>query len=178
MKVIFALSIYLACTFFPLATFNDLLKKEVKVEWLTVEEAEAKWKKKKKKIFVDVYTDWCGWCKRMDANTFSHPKIAEYLNANFYSVKLNAEDRNNIIFNGKVYKFNERYRSHELAIEWLNGQMSYPTTVYLDEDLRIIQPIPGYLKPEEFEKIIYFIGEDHYKKRTFEAYEKIHKSNL
>jgi thioredoxin-related protein len=178
MKLIIFFALYLTLFFQPKTTADSVTGKEIKVDWLTIEEAEAKWKKKKKKVFIDVYTDWCGWCKRMDATTFSHPVIAEYLNANFYPVKFNAEDRNNVIFNGQVYKYNEKYRSHDLAIEWLGGKMSYPTTVYLDEDMKLIQPLPGYLKADEFEKIIYFIGENHYRKLTYEAYQKVHKSNL
>jgi len=41
------------------------------VNWMTFEEAEIKYQEEKRKIFVDVYTDWCGWCKKMDANTFN-----------------------------------------------------------------------------------------------------------
>ena len=44
-----------------------------KIEWLTWDQAVAKMEKEPRKIMVDVYTDWCGWCKRMDASTFQDP---------------------------------------------------------------------------------------------------------
>ena len=46
--------------------------KEEAVKWLTIEQAQELNKKKPRKIFVDVYTDWCGWCKKMDKTTFNH----------------------------------------------------------------------------------------------------------
>ena len=49
------------------------------VNWMSFEEAVEKSKKEKRKIFIDVYTDWCGWCKVMDKNTFSQPVIAKYI---------------------------------------------------------------------------------------------------
>ena len=67
------------------------------VNWMSWEdaiaalEADKKAGRKGKKIFVDIYTDWCGWCKKMDKETFQVPKIAAYLNQHFYPVKFNAE---------------------------------------------------------------------------------------
>lgn len=52
-----------------------------KIRWYSIEEAvelNSKSKAKdKKKFFIDVYTDWCGWCKKMDANTFTDPVIVK-----------------------------------------------------------------------------------------------------
>ena len=60
------------------------------VNWLTFEQASALAKTKPKKMLIDVYTDWCGWCKKMDATTFANPKIAAYVNQYFYAVKFNS----------------------------------------------------------------------------------------
>jgi hypothetical protein len=56
-----------------------------------LEEAIAKNKVEKKKIFIDLYTDWCGWCKKMDASTFLEPKLVEYMNKNYHCIKFNTE---------------------------------------------------------------------------------------
>ncbi len=152
--------------------------KESQVKWLTFEEAVEKSKTEKRKIFIDVYTDWCGWCKVMDKNTFSEPKVAKILNEHFYPVKFNAEQREDVIFAGNTFKFidNGRNGYHQLAASLLNNQLSYPTVVFLDDEFRMIQPLPGYQKPEEFHKIIQFIGEDHYKNVTWKDWQVTYKS--
>ncbi|HET9052798.1 MAG TPA: DUF255 domain-containing protein, partial [Cyclobacteriaceae bacterium] len=131
---------------------------EEAVKWMTFEEAVEKSKTEKRKIFIDVYTNWCGWCKVMDKNTFSEAKIAKILNEKFYPVKFNAEQREDVVLNGTTYKFvasgNNGY--HELAAALLNRRMSYPTVVFLDDNFNMIQPLPGYLKPQEFHPIVQF----------------------
>jgi len=148
------------------------------VKWMTFEEAIEKSKKEKRKIFIDVYTDWCGWCKVMDKNTFSEPKIAKILNDEFYPVKFNAEQREDVVFAGTTFKFVASGRNgyHELAAALLNNKLSYPTVVFLNEDFKMIQPLPGYQKPEEFHKVVQFIGEDHYKSITWAAWQKQYQS--
>ena len=142
------------------------------ITWLTLEQAEEACKKKPRKIFIDVYTDWCGWCKKMDATTFSDPNVAKYVNEKYYAVKMNAESPESIIFKEKVYKYNASRRANDLAIAFLNGEMSYPTTVFVDEKLNVIQPLGGYLDASEFGKIIAYFGDNVYKKKTFEEYKK------
>ncbi len=145
-----------------------------KINWISMQQAIDLSKKKKKKVFVDVYTDWCGWCKKMDAATFSDPKIAAYVNKHFYAVKFDAEGSEEIMFKGQTFKFvpNGRKGYHEFAAALMNNKMSYPTTVYLDEELNMIQPLPGYLEKDTFAKIISFIAENHYKSISFQDYEK------
>ena len=61
------------------------------IRWLSFEEAVALHAVEPKKLFIDVYTDWCGWCKRMDKTTFVDSAVASELGGHFYAVKLNAE---------------------------------------------------------------------------------------
>jgi thioredoxin-related protein len=148
------------------------------VKWMTFEQAVAKSKIQKKKIFIDVFTDWCGWCKVMDKNTFSEAQVAKILNEDFYPVKFNAEQREDIQFNGTTFKFipNGNSGVHQLAASLLNNQLSYPTVVFLDEEFRIIQPLPGYQKAPEFHKIIQFIGQDYYKSIKWDQWQTTYKS--
>ncbi|MFT6716831.1 MAG: thiol:disulfide interchange protein, partial [Saprospiraceae bacterium] len=60
------------------------------IKWLTMEQAYKASRTLDKPIFIDVYTSWCGWCKRMDQTTFRDPVVANYINTNFYPVKFNA----------------------------------------------------------------------------------------
>ncbi len=136
------------------------------VKWLSFEQAVERSKTEKRKIFIDVYTDWCGWCKVMDKNTFTDPKVAQLLNTYFYPVKFNAEQSEDVVFNGTTFKFIPygNKGTHQLAAALLNNQLSYPTVVFLDEEFRMIQPLPGYRDAKNFHPILLYIGEDHYKK--------------
>ena len=140
------------------------------VEWISIEEAAKRNQKNPRKIFIDVYTDWCGWCKKMDRDTFANPKIAEYLNKHYYAVKLDAEGKAPITLNGTTYTFKPENRSHDLAIQLLQGKMSYPTMVYLDENFNMLSPVPGSLNAEQFDKVIRFYGDNHYKTRSFQDF--------
>ncbi|MBL6445232.1 DUF255 domain-containing protein [Fulvivirga sp. 29W222] len=150
------------------------------VNWMSFEEAVEKSKNEKRKIFIDVYTDWCGWCKVMDKNTFSQPEIAKYLNENYYPVKLDAEQTEDIEFKGHTFKYVESGRRgyHQLAASLLNNKLSYPTVVFLDEDFNMIQPMPGYQKPDQFEKVINYIGGNHYKTTAWADWEKTFESSI
>ena len=144
-----------------------------KIKWMDFEEAVAASKKKPKKIFIDMYTDWCGWCKKMDASTFVNPVIVEYMNENFYAVKFNAERKDTVVFNGKNYvnpNPTGQRSSHQLAQELMAGRMSYPSFLFLDENAGKITTVPGYRKAPEFESILHYIAEDAYKTQKWEEF--------
>lgn len=144
------------------------------VNWMTLEQALEKSKTEKRKIFVDMYTDWCGWCKHMDSTTFVDARVAKYLNEHFYPVKFNAEQEKDIVFKDKTYKFKKSGSRgyHELAALWLNNRLSFPTVVFLDEAQQLIQPVPGYQDALKMEAIINYFGSDSHKKTPWESYEK------
>ncbi len=143
------------------------------VKWMGIEEAVEKLKKEPLKIFVDVYTDWCGWCKRMEANTFSHPVIAAYLNENYYPVKLNAEHKEPLTFQGITFKNQNpegRRHAHDLAAALLQGQMGYPSVVFIDEESNVITTVPGFKQPQDMEPMLHFFKEDAFKEIEWEQY--------
>lgn len=121
------------------------------LQWMTIEQAAKMKNKGSKKYLVDVYTDWCGWCKVMDKKTFTDPAIQEYLKENFHVIKFNAEQKDVIDFKGKKYEWIPvgRRGVNQLAMELLGSRLSYPTLVYLDEDMNKIKSSPGFKKPEQ-----------------------------
>ena len=149
------------------------------IEWLTFEEAVIMMKKEPKKVFIDVYTDWCGWCKKMDASTFLDARVVKEMNENFYAVKLDAEQKEDIIFNEHAFKFVDQGRRgyHELAAALLNGQLSYPSFVLMNEQMQIITPLPGYKTAEDLIPVLTFIGEDHYLNQDWNTYMSNYRSN-
>lgn len=143
------------------------------VKWYTWEEAVKANKKNKKKIFVDVYTDWCGWCKRMDATTFSDPDVAKHMNDNFYCVKLDAEQKDDIQYGGNTYKFISNYGRkgvHQFAYTLLDGRMSYPQYVFLDENEGKLIVSKGYKKKDDFMKELKYISTNAYKTTSLNTF--------
>jgi len=121
------------------------------LKWITMEEASKLKNKEGKKFLVDVYTDWCGWCKVMDKKTFTDPAVQEFLNNNFHLVKFNAEQHDPINYRGETYEWAPLGKNgiNKLAFEIIGTSLSYPTLVYLDENLEKIKHIAGYKKPNE-----------------------------
>ncbi|RMF03999.1 MAG: DUF255 domain-containing protein [Bacteroidetes bacterium] len=133
------------------ATQDTTQSTEAAIKWMSWEEAMAASKEAPKKIFIDVYTDWCGWCKRMDASTFTDEAVIKYMNENFYAVKFNAEGKDDKYYKGRklVYRADAGRRGvHELAIVLLNGRLGYPSFVYLDEQQEPLKVSPGYKTAE------------------------------
>ncbi|MCH2224337.1 MAG: DUF255 domain-containing protein [Crocinitomicaceae bacterium] len=128
------------------------------IEWITFEEAFKLHQEEPRMWIIDVWTTWCGWCKRMDATTFSDSLVGEAVNGKYYAVSLDAEQKADIVLGDKTYKFvaSGRRGYNELAAELLNGQMSYPTVVFLNKELQNLQPIGGYKSKEDFLPIVKF----------------------
>jgi thioredoxin-related protein len=152
-------------------------KLPAKTRWYSLQDASAELKKEKRPVLIDLYTDWCGWCKVMDKKTYSDKNVVEYLAEKFYPVKVDAESHETIVWKDKTFKFNPAYRTNEFAMFLSNGQLSYPTTVIIPPDSDEPQAIPGYMTPKEFELILKYFGEGIYKKMPFDKYEKQFKGS-
>ena len=176
MKIIKSLSKIVAAICFTLIFYSCngqplRLEQPQKIKWLGFEEAVALGEKQPKKLFIDVYTNWCGWCKKMDATTFMDDGVADYIGKNFYAVKFNAESKDTIHFKGTNFVFKPEFKSNELSISLMNKQMSYPTYVFLDEQFNLLAPVPGFMPPDGIMPVLKYFGEDIYKTKTWQEYQ-------
>jgi thioredoxin-related protein len=142
------------------------------IHWMTWDEAVKANEKAPKKFFIDFYTDWCGWCKRMDATTFTEPAVVDYVNKNFYPVKFNAEQKEDVVFQGTTFKYQDGGRRgyHQLAFDLLNGRLGYPSYVYLTPKYERILISPGYKPAPDLQKELKFVAEDHYTSTSWEQF--------
>jgi thioredoxin-related protein len=163
-----------------LISFSGLAQDVSIVKWYTIEEAEKLNQQQPRKIMIDVYTDWCGWCKKMDKETFNHPVIAKYINENYYPVKLDAESKEEIVFKGTTYKHVAQGARgyHELAAGLLNGNMSYPSIAYMNEKKELLGAIPGFYTPDRIEPLLNYIVEEKYISQSLEEYQKTFVSKI
>lgn len=149
-----------------------------KIEWISLEQALELNKSNPKAIFIDVYTDWCGWCKKMDASTFVNPTIAKLMNKHFYAVKFDAEQKEIVNFKEEEFKWvdNGRRGYNEFAATILQGKLSYPSYAILDEKLDLLTVIPGYREAKEFEPMLVFLGEKKYESSTYPEFAESYKA--
>ena len=142
------------------------------INWINIRELEEAQAMDPRKVFIDVYTDWCGWCKKMDKDTFTNPELANYLNEKYHCVKLDGEDKEIIKFMGRNFSYIKSGRRgyNELPHELLKGRMSYPTVVVLDEEYGILQEFRGYRVAKDLMPIVRFFGEDEFKEKKWTEY--------
>jgi thioredoxin-related protein len=143
------------------------------VKWYSIEEAVALAQANPRPIFVDAYTDWCGWCKRLDKDTFSNPVIAEILNSKFYPVKFNAESKEPVVFQGRTFVNDGKLGpTHQLAYALLQGKLGYPTVVFLTAKSELITPVSGYKTAKDFEPMLQYFGGTTWQKQSYEDFLK------
>ena len=152
--------------------FNELYSQS-KVNWIELNN-NASINNNGKKIIIDLYTGWCGWCKVMDQKTFTNKEVINQINNNFLPIKFNAEYQNNVEFNNNIFKYVKSGRRgiNELAYYLTNGKLSYPMTIFLDENYKLITLLPGYHKPDFYNLVLKYIGEDYWKDTKWDDFLK------
>ncbi len=134
------------------------------VNWMSFEEMQRKARESPRPILISLYTDWCGWCKRMTLTTYSDPQIADYINTRFYPVAFNAETKDTIVYQGETY-VNPSITgkgTHQLALKLSPQRLSYPTTVFMDREFQHATLVPGYLEAKAIAPILVFYKEKIY----------------
>jgi len=180
------ISIILFCCngcFFSNAVSNSITATKTnkgQIEWLSLEDATKQNKKKPKKVILDLYTDWCAPCKRMDDTTLKNPKIVEYINQHFYAVKVNGETKNPLTFKGQIYNYvvEDYTEYHQLTKKLLTKKIAYPSFVFLDENLEIIQTVQGYLEPKSFDMVLHFFADNYHQRMSWESFTKEYNSSI
>ena len=146
---------------------------EATVRWYSIEEAVALAKTDPRPIFVDTYTDWCGWCKKLDKDTFSNPVIAEILNTKYYAVKFDAEGNEPVTFQGRKFVNDGSLgKTHQLAYALLQGKLGYPTVVFLTANSELITPVSGYKTPVQIEPLLHYFAGTTWQKQGYDEFLK------
>ena len=133
------------------------------LQWKNFNEGITEARKTNKKILIDVYTDWCGWCKKMDKEVYANKDIASYLADRYIVVKLDAESESKLNYDDKTMS--------EMQLAQGFGVTGYPTTIFMKANGDAITLVAGYIPAETFINVVKYIGEDHYEKMKWEEYQ-------
>ncbi|MEO5571190.1 MAG: DUF255 domain-containing protein [Bacteroidia bacterium] len=185
-KTIEPILIYIVENIFKTAQYEDFKKNFQKafydssavenkvLKWHTFNEALALSKTTPKKLLAFVHTDWCNGCRVMYKTTFADTAISNYVNKNFYLIDFNAESTDTILYSGNTFNNNHAngLPFHQLAVALSGNSLSFPTTVFIDENYKTLDAIPHYLAPETVETIAHFYGEEAYKNSKWEDFIK------
>ncbi|WP_298157267.1 thioredoxin family protein [Flavobacterium sp.] len=139
----------LMLTLFTIALFASANAQDIK--WMTLDEALTAQKSNPKPIFMEVYTNWCGECKKMDKKTFKDKKLAAFISENYYAVKFNAESNVEVTYKGRKYsnpefdatkKAKAKNATHDF-VKLLKID-SYPTIVILEGQGEVSNTFTGF----------------------------------
>jgi thioredoxin-related protein len=114
-----------------MALFGSAGSAEANIPWLnSMAQARTRAIAERKPIMAYFYTDWCGWCKKLDADTFQNPQLQQMLRG-VVPVKLNAEAEGTTL-------------AQQLNVK------GYPHIIFLDTNGNVIDRMAGYLPAEGF----------------------------
>lgn len=131
--------------------------------WLPLEDAVSAAEASGKKVLVDIYAPWCGWCRKMQAEVYTVPELLAYVNKHFETGRLNIDaTEDTLVFKGYTLT------SAQLATGL--GAEGTPTTVFLDPKGDYITRLPGYVEEDDFMQVLRFIGTDAYREHTFQEF--------
>lgn len=148
--------------------FSQEKSKNPAIQWLDFDKAVATAKKERKIVVVDFYTDWCGWCKKMDQDTYGHPEVVKYAREKLVMSKVNAESQ-------QMTRFKDNEMSYQQLAQSF-GVRGYPATIFINENGELLTSVSGYLKADQFLPILEFLSEGHYKTMKYEDFVKNRKS--
>ncbi len=140
---------------------NDV---EQLVDWLSMEEAQERAREEGKWVLIDVYTEWCGFCRRMNTETYRDENVLKAIEENYLAVRLDAESKDVITFNG--HQIEKRDLAYEFRVS------SYPTTIIIAHDGEPFAAQPGFMDAPTFTNILNFVADGKYETMSFEEYEK------
>ena len=132
-----------------------------KIQWLSFEQLEDSLAIAPKKVFIDFYTDWCAYCKKMDRAAFSDPDVISKLNSHFYAVRMDAETKDTVVFDEQKYINRDigkkRNPVHEIPLLLASRDgvpFSLPAIVILDESFHVRERHFEYIAPQKMLEIL------------------------
>ncbi|MCZ2101193.1 MAG: DUF255 domain-containing protein [Chitinophagales bacterium] len=137
-----------------------------KIKWASWDAVDEYIQKGDKKFMIYICYGGCKWCRQMEDSTFSDSKIAQFVNSNFIPLRLNASSKEKIVINDKTYAAKQQgnHEFSELAIRLLNGNMTFPSIVFMDEQFDKITSYNQFIEQDNFRMLLAYYAGDYYKR--------------
>jgi thioredoxin-related protein len=171
-------SIYILLLFFISGVFAQLAPPKPDdgslVKWMSFKEAFEKNSKVPKPFLIDIYTDWCGWCKHMMKTTYAVPELANYINTNFYAVKFDAETHDTIEYLGEKFinESSAKKSTHQLTYKLLGKSISYPSTIFMNNNFQYSLLSAGYMEVNKIEPLLVYTLENVFRTTQYENFKE------
>ena len=132
-----------------IATTPSTIETKTEVNWTDFNTGFQQAQAEGKIAVIDCYTDWCGWCKKMDKNTFAVDSIAKRLNKDYISIKFNPEKP------GSYYTGSDTLNGQQLLLALSNNKPGgYPTTFFFVPQTNQMFQVPGYMDAKKFDEML------------------------
>ena len=118
--------------------------KAATIGWVSFDEGLKRAEAEKKNLLVDLTASWCGWCKKMEKETFADSSVINTINANYIPVKIWGDSDK--LLDIKGYKISEK----DLATS-VFGVQGYPTFYVICADgEKLLNKVIGYRPTDAF----------------------------
>ena len=129
------------------------------IKWTNFNDVTDSVKTNPKPVLIFVTADWCKYCKMQTNSTFSDSTLVKELNENYYCIKLNEQEKNDITFMNRTYKYVTTANGtgyHQLAhlLSKQNGESTFPSTLFLNSNLNFIGKLNGFVDTKTLKNVI------------------------
>ncbi len=125
------------------------------IHWVDYDKGMSLAKEENKPVFLHFFTDWCGYCRKMERETFEKEDVIAALNGHFISIKVNADQYQDLV---------RKY-----------GVRGLPDNRFLDQNGNFIYRVPGYMEPLVFSFFMDYVTTGAYKNMSVKEYYQVQK---
>lgn len=133
------------------------------IQWIGIEEGLRTGQETDRKILVNIYTDWCNFCKKMTDTVYPDSTVRQTVFEHFVPVGLNAESDAIVLFKGEP--ISEKDLARQLGVR------SYPTLLFMSSSGELILQSNGYMPAGDFNRMLTYIGTSAYETMEFIQFE-------
>lgn len=136
--------------------------------WLSMADAIQQARDDQKLILVHTYAVWCGWCVRMDQETYADDAVQAYLAEHYTATRVDLESDSTVAF------FDRTFSMHELGNAF--GVSGTPTSVFVDPSGELITKLPGFADAATFALALRYVREGAFETSSFREYVDAHRA--